>query len=71
MKILRFLFLMLTAPIVILYPFFLIDRIKNSEYKNLDYEEYVWIGLVVILLATADYYILKRFFKWLQKSDNR
>jgi len=71
MNILRFLFLVLTAPIVILYPFFLIDKIRRPEYKNLGYEEYASIGLIVILLAAADYYILKEIFQLAAEKQQR
>ena len=66
MNILRVLFLIVTVPIIFLYFLALADKIARPNFKNLPYEDYGWIGLVVLVLIVIDILILRK-----QKGNNR
>ncbi len=62
-----FVFFVITALVVIVYLGLLFDKITRPSFKNLDTESFVWFGFLVVMFITADYFILRRFYKGLVK----
>jgi hypothetical protein len=55
-----FLFIAFQLPIVIFYFVFLIDKIRRPNFKNLNWSDFAWIGVVIAVLILVDVLIIKR-----------
>ena len=62
-----FVFLVVTVLLLIGYVDLLHDKITRPSFKNLDTETFVWLGFLIAVFITADYFILRRFFERLVK----
>lgn len=60
-------FLCFTGFLIALYIWALSDKIAHPGFKNLSYEGYTWVGLVMLTFAVADFFILRRFVRSLKK----
>lgn len=48
--ILKFLFLFITIYLLVPYCFGLIEKIQKPAFKNLSIRDYIWIGIILILM---------------------
>lgn len=46
-----------------LYCFALTDKIRNPEYKNLSYQNYLIIGTILIIFTILNVFLFTHFFK--------
>ncbi len=53
-------FLCLTILIAFAYFFALYDKISRPNFKNLSYEDYGMIGVLIVIFLICDFFILKR-----------
>ncbi|SHH97590.1 hypothetical protein SAMN04488109_6400 [Chryseolinea serpens] len=60
-------FFCFTGLLITLYIWALSNKIAHPGYKNLSYEGYTWVGLVMLTFAAADFFILRRFIRSLKK----
>jgi hypothetical protein len=56
-------FVILTLIPLFLYLSFLFDKIFNPYIKNGTYKEFLYAGLMIILLIIADYFIVRKLIK--------
>ena len=56
-------FLILTSLLVIIYVGLLLDKITRPHYKNMNWEQARYFGLLALVFATLDILIVRRFIK--------
>ena len=62
-----FLFFTFSTFFIIIYFWFLYDKISRPTFKNMDTNDFILFGVVVVALMTADFFILRRFIRGLKK----
>lgn len=65
-----FLFIAFQLPIVIFYFVFLIDKIRRPNFKNLNWSDFAWIGVVIAVLILVDVLIIKRIARGASNRNN-
>jgi hypothetical protein len=59
-------FTLFASVLIILYVSALYGKIAEPHYKNLRYEEFGWLSLIVIPFAFLDFLTLRYFFRRLK-----
>ncbi len=55
-----FLFIAVQSPFLIFYLVLLIDKLKRPGFKNLNWDELVWMGATFVVLIFIDVWIIKK-----------
>ena len=64
-------FLVPSVPLVIAYFALLFQKITEPHQKNMNGNEVIQFGLIAVLLAIVDFFIIRRFVKVVRKSNDR
>ena len=62
-----FLFFTFTALFTVIYFWFLYEKIKRPTFKNMDTNDFILFGVIVVAMMTVDFFILRRFIRGLKK----
>ena len=62
-----FLFFTFSMFFIVIYFWFLWDKISRPTFKNLDTNDFILFGVLVVGLLTSDFFILRRFMRGLKK----
>lgn len=62
-----FAFLILSVLIFYLYFGMLLEKIYRPQFKNLDAQGFVVLSIPIIGLIVTDFFIVRRFWKWIIK----
>ena len=60
-------FFLISAMLVAIYFDALYDKIARPTFKNLDTNQFVWLGFAVTAAIFIDFFILKKFVDALKK----
>jgi hypothetical protein len=61
------LYTLFVSVVIILYVGALFQKITEPHYKNLRYEEFGWLALIVVPLALLEFLVVRHFFRKLKK----
>jgi hypothetical protein len=62
-----FLFVAIQLPFILFYIGLLVEKIRRPGFKNLNWEDFFWIGAVLLVFVLFDVWILKRIARRTQK----
>jgi hypothetical protein len=64
-------FLFFSGMLISAYVSAIHEKIIRPNFKNLNDREFVWGGVIVLVLLIFDFLIIRRFIKSLTKGNNR